>query len=54
MKIKHFTVNFESKYLTGMFRYVIENLLGISANSKPKGQALTRIDLSVGFGVTMS
>ena len=28
--------------------------LGVSANSKPKGQGLTRLDLSMGFGVTMS
>ena len=37
MKIKHFTANFGRKYLPGLFRYVIENLLGISANRIPKG-----------------
>ena len=43
MKIKHFDGNFGGKYLTGLFRYVVENLLGISANSIPKEQALVRL-----------
>ena len=40
MKITHFSVN-----LPWMFRYVIENILGISANSIPKCQE---------FGIEMS
>ena len=43
MAIKHFSVNFGRKYLSGLFRYVVENLLGISANSIPKDQALIRL-----------
>ena len=43
MKIRHFTVNLGRIYLPGLFRYVIENLLVISANSIPKGQALIRL-----------
>ena len=43
MKIKHVTIKLWSKHLTGLFRYVIENLLGISANSIPKEQALVRL-----------
>ena len=54
MKIQHFTVNFGKKYLLSLFRYVIENLMGISANSIPKGQALTKLNLSMGYGVKMS
>ena len=45
MKINHFIVNFGRKYLPGLFRYVIKNLLGISANNIHKGQALIRLIL---------
>ena len=44
MKTNNFSFNFGRKYLTGLFRYVIENLLGISANSIPKGKALIRLE----------
>ena len=43
MKIKHFTDNFGRKYLPGLIRYVIENLLGIFAECIPKDQALIRL-----------
>ena len=43
MEMKHVTIKLWSRHLSGMFRYVIENLLGISANSIPKGQALIRL-----------
>ena len=43
MKIKHVTIKLWSKHLAGLLRYVIENLLGISANSIPKEQALVRL-----------
>ena len=46
MKIKHVTVKLWSKHLTALFRYVIENLLGISTNSIAKSQALVMLILA--------
>ena len=46
-KLECLHISFWFKYQVGLFCFSIKNLGGLSANSIPKGKALTRINLSM-------